>query len=106
MCLCAPLQAVSATALMLPQSLFADLRATYQAKRDRMLDTLRSAGFKALKPQGSYFIMCDWRGVAPARVIDNIQDKHLGRHLARFPVCKKDETLRAAAEKLSKLGKL
>ena len=124
-----PLQAAAATALSLPQSFFADLRAMYQTKRDRMLDMLRFAGFKALKPQGSYFIMCNWRGVAPARVADDIQfahwltkeigvacippsifyqdsDKQLGKHLARFSVCKKDETLAAAAAKLSRLGKL
>jgi N-succinyldiaminopimelate aminotransferase len=124
-----PLQAAAATALGLPSSFFADLRATYQAKRDLMLDTLRSVGFKALKPQGSYFVICDWRGVAPAHVTDDIQfahwltreigvacipasifyqdsDKQLGKHLARFSVCKRDETLRAAAERLSKLGKL
>ena len=124
-----PLQAAAATALALPQSFFSNLRAMYQVKRDRMLDTLQSAGFKALKPQGSYFIMCDWRGVAPARVTDDIQfaywltkeigvacippsifyqdsDKHLARYLARFSVCKKDQTLQAAAQKLSRLGKL
>ncbi len=91
--------------------------------------SLQRAGFNALKPQGSYFIMCDWRGVAPSRVTDDIQfahwltkeigvacippsifyqdaDKHLGKYLARFSVCKKDETLGAAAERLSRLGKL
>ncbi|MGH7852153.1 MAG: aminotransferase class I/II-fold pyridoxal phosphate-dependent enzyme [Candidatus Binatia bacterium] len=124
-----PLQAAAATALGLPLSFFENLRAMYQAKRDRMLDTLQRAGFKALKPQGSYFIMCDWRGVAPAPITDDVQfahwltkeigvacippsifyqdaDKHLGKYLARFSVCKKDETLNAAAERLSRLGKL
>jgi aspartate/methionine/tyrosine aminotransferase len=33
-------------------------------------------------------------------------DKHLGRYLARFAVCKKDQTLAAAAERLSRLGRL
>ena len=88
-----------------------------------MLDLLQKAGFEVLRPQGSYFIMADWRGVAPSRVQDDLQfaqwlttevgvacipasifyqdsDKHLGKHLARFAVCKKDETLAAAAEKL------
>jgi N-succinyldiaminopimelate aminotransferase len=123
-----PLQAAAATALGLPLSFFENLRATYQAKRDFMLDTLKKAGFNALKPQGSYFIMCDWRGVAPGRITDDVQfaqwltteigvacippsifyqdaDKHLAKYLARFSVCKKDETLRAAAERLSRLGK-
>ena len=124
-----PLQAAAATALGLPQSFFDNLRGMYQFKRDFMLDGLKKAGFSALKPQGSYFIMCDWRGVAPSRVTDDVQfaqwltkevgvacippsifyqdaDKHLGRYLARFSVCKKDETLDAAADRLSRLGKL
>ena len=101
----------------------------YQSKRDRLLEIFHKTGFKIFKPQGSYFIMCDWRGVAPARVNDDIQfahwltqeigvacippsifyqdaDKHLGKYLARFSVCKKDETLDAAAARLSRLGKL
>ena len=87
---------------------------------------LNKAGFTVLRPQGSYFIMVDWRGVAPARVQDDIafarwlitevgvacippsafyqpSDKHLARYLARFAVCKKDETLQAAVERLRKL---
>jgi N-succinyldiaminopimelate aminotransferase len=124
-----PLQAAAATALGLPLSFFENLRATYQAKRDFMLDALQRAGFNALKPQGSYFVMCDWRAVAPARITDDVQfaqwltteigvacippsifyqdaDKHLAKYLVRFSVCKKDETLSAAAERLSRLGKL
>jgi N-succinyldiaminopimelate aminotransferase len=124
-----PLQAAAATALGLPLSFFENLRATYQAKRDFMLGALQRAGFNALKPQGSYFIMCDWRGVAPARITDDVQfarwlttevgvacippsifyqdaDKHLAKYLARFSVCKKDETLSAAAERLARLGRL
>ena len=124
----APLQAAAATALNLPSGFFENLRTMYQSKRDRMLDVLQKAGFKVLKPQGSYFIMADWRGVAPSRVQDDLQfaqwlttevgvacippsifyqdsDKHLAKHLARFAVCKKDETLAAATEKLFTLGK-
>jgi N-succinyldiaminopimelate aminotransferase len=123
-----PLQAAAATALGLPPSFFKNLQSMYQSKRDFMLDALRSAGFKPLTPQGSYFIMCDWRGVAPRHVSDDVQfaqwltkeigvacippsifyqdaDKHLAKNLARFSVCKKDETLSAAAERLARLGK-
>ena len=72
-----------------------------------MLEVLRHAGFKVFKPQGSYFIMIDWRGVAPRQVQDDMQfarwliqeigvacipaspfyqesDKHLGKYFARF----------------------
>jgi N-succinyldiaminopimelate aminotransferase len=124
----APLQAAAATALSLPSKFFEDLQLSYQSKRDRMIRIFQQAGFKVLEPQGSYFIMVDWRGVAPARVKDDVQfarwlitevgvacippsafyqesDKDLGRYLARFAICKKDETLAAAAEKLSRLGK-
>jgi N-succinyldiaminopimelate aminotransferase len=123
----APLQAAVATALDQPEVFYSNLQAMYQAKRDRMLGVLHRAGFEALRPQGSYFIMADWRGVAPRGVKDDVQfaewltsevgvacippsifyqdsDKHLGGHLARFAVCKKDETLAAAAEKLLTLA--
>jgi N-succinyldiaminopimelate aminotransferase len=124
-----PLQAAAATALNLPFSFFENLRANYQARRDRMVDVLKKVGFKVFKPSGSYFVMVDWRGVAPKQVQDDMQfaqwlirdvgvacipaspfyqesDKYLGKHFARFAVCKKDETLAAAAEKLLKLQKL
>jgi N-succinyldiaminopimelate aminotransferase len=123
-----PLQAAAVTALGLPDRFFETLQATYQGKRDCMLDVLGKAGFHVFKPQGSFFIMADWRAVAPAYVEDDIQfamwlieevgvacippsffyqdsDKYLGKYLTRFAVCKKDETLAAAAESLSKLGK-
>jgi N-succinyldiaminopimelate aminotransferase len=124
-----PLQAAAATALNLPFPFFENLQMSYQARRDRMVGILENVGFKVFKPGGSYFVMIDWRGVPPAHVQDDLQfaqwlirdvgvacipaspfyqesDKHLGKHLARFSVCKKDETLSAAAERLARLGKL
>ena len=123
-----PLQAAAATALNLPFSFFANLQSSYQSRRDRMVDVLKKVGFKVFKPAGSYFVMIDWRGVAPGRVQYDMQfaewlirevgvacipaspfyqecDKHLGKHFARFAVCKKDETLAAAADRLLKLNK-
>ena len=123
-----PLQAAAATALDLPFEFFDNLQLKYQRRRDRMTAILRGAGFKVFQPSGSYFVMVDWRGVAPAAVKDDHEfaqwlirdigvaaipaspfyqesDKHLGRYLARFAVCKKDETLSAAGEKLSRLAK-
>jgi N-succinyldiaminopimelate aminotransferase len=123
-----PLQAAAATALNLPLSFFGNLQTNYQSRRDRMVDILQKVGFKVFKPSGSYFVMVDWRGVAPAHVKDDFQfarwlttevgvacipaspfyqesDKHLGKHFTRFAVCKKDDTLTAAAERLSKLSR-
>ena len=122
-----PLQAAAAAALNLPFNFFENLQSSYQSRRDRMVDVLQRAGFKVFKPAGSFFVMIDWRGVAPAHVRDDMQfadwlirdvgvacipaspfyqecDKHMGQHFARFAVCKKDETLAAAAERLLRLG--
>ena len=123
-----PLQAAAATALELPLSFFENLQGNYQARRDRVVAILENVGFKVFKPSGSYFVMIDWRGVAPADVDDDFQfarwlirdvgvacipaspfyqdsDKHLGKYFARFAVCKKDETLAAAADRLSQLAR-
>jgi len=109
----APLQAAAAMALSLPFSYFENLQTSYQARRDRMVDVLTKVGFKVFKPAGGYFVMIDWRGVAPKQIENDMQfaqwlirdvgvacipaspfyqesDKHLGKHFARFAVCKKD----------------
>jgi N-succinyldiaminopimelate aminotransferase len=121
-----PLQAAAATALNLPSTYYEELQATYQAKRDYMMNALEAAGFKILKPRGSYFIIADGRDIAPAGVESDVEmarwlistagvaciptgafyqesDKHLAKGLIRFAVCKKDETLQAAVERLQKL---
>ncbi|HWH79121.1 MAG TPA: aminotransferase class I/II-fold pyridoxal phosphate-dependent enzyme, partial [Candidatus Binatus sp.] len=118
----------AAEALRLPFSYFEKLQTSYQARRDFMVDVLTKVGFKVFKPAGSYFVMVDWRGVAPKQIENDMQfaqwlirdvgvacipaspfyqepDKHMGEHFARFAVCKKDETLAAAAERLLKLNK-
>ncbi|HEX7231767.1 MAG TPA: aminotransferase class I/II-fold pyridoxal phosphate-dependent enzyme [Candidatus Binatia bacterium] len=123
-----PLQAAAATALALPPSFFEQLHSDYQRRRDLLIEALRNSGFKIFRPSGSFFVMVDWRGVAPARIQDDYEfarwltaevgvacipaspfyqdsDKHMGKHCARFAVCKKDDTLAAAAERLTRLGR-
>jgi N-succinyldiaminopimelate aminotransferase len=123
-----PLQAAASAALDLPFEFFDNLQLNYQKRRDRMVTILRAAGFKVFPPGGSYFVMTDWRGVAPRGIEDDLQfvhwlireigvaaipaspfyqeaDKAMGRYFARFAVCKKDETIEAAAEKLSRLAR-
>jgi N-succinyldiaminopimelate aminotransferase len=123
-----PLQAAAVAALDLPEKYYAKLRADYQLRRDRMIDVLTRVGFKVFKPEGSYFIIADWRAVAPQHIRDDVEftrwliervgvacippsffyrdpDRKMGRYMARFAVCKRDETLDAAAERLSRLGK-
>ncbi len=124
-----PLQAAAVTALSLPSSFFEQLQSDYQRRRDLLTEALENSGFKIFRPSGSFFVMVDWRGVAPARVQDDYEfarwltadvgvacipaspfyqesDKHMGKHCARFAVCKKDDTLAAAAERLSRLGRV
>ena len=123
-----PLQAAAVTALALPLSFFEQLQTDYQSRRDRLIEALEKSGFKIFQPSGSFFVMVDWRVVAPARVQDDYEfarwltaevgvacipaspfyqdsDKHMGKHFARFAVCKKDDTLAAAAERLTRLGR-
>ena len=122
-----PLQAAAASALSLPNSYFTTLQATYQRRRDYMMGALREAGFEVFTPQGSYFIMVDWLGIAPTTVEDDVQfakwliseigvacippsafyreqDRYMAKHMARFAVCKQDATLQAAVDRLGKIS--
>ena len=75
-----PLQAAAATALNLPGAFFAQLRMDFQSRRDRMASVLQNAGFKVFKPDGSYFIMVDWRGGCP-RTLKTIFNSRAGLSL-------------------------
>ncbi len=127
----APLQQAGAMALRSPQSYYDGLAATYTKKRERLLKILSSAGFTVFKPRGAYYIMTDIsrfhfpekdprfasesKDVAFAKYLvqeigvacvpgssfyNNAQD---GASQVRFTFCKKEETLSAAEERLSKL---
>ncbi len=116
-----PLQHAGTYALSLPPEYYAGLRNEYQQKRDLIVPVLQQAGFGCISPQGAYYVMCDISGFGFAddvkftrHLIREIGvavvpgssfyfDKQLGSQLVRFCFCKKDETLNAAAERLSKL---
>jgi N-succinyldiaminopimelate aminotransferase len=121
-----PLQAAAAAALNMPDDYFAGIKADFQAKRDYLIGVLERAGFSVQKPRGGYFVMVDWRGVAPASLADDVEfakwlisevgvacippsafyseaEKYRVHHLARFAVCKRDETLQAAAVRLERI---
>ncbi len=69
-----PLQAAAATALGDAVDISSRIsRAFIRANETACSMLLQKAGFEVLKPQGSYFIMADWRGVAPSRVQDDLQ---------------------------------
>jgi len=121
-----PLQAASALALDLPITYYEALQSSYQGKRDYLIDALQEAGFEVLMPQGSYFVMASYQNIVPDHIKNDVQfaewliteggvacippsafyqaqNRHLAGSLARFAVCKKDETLTAAAERLQAL---
>jgi aminotransferase len=117
----APLQAAAAVALAVPPSYYAELAASYRAKRDRLMRVLTGAGFKPILPKGSYYLMADVSGfgfaddlafakylvkdvgVATVPGSSFYDDPSLGRQRVRFCFCKKDETIAAAEARLAKL---
>lgn len=117
----APLQAAGAMALKFPESYYQRLAENYRLKRDRMLDILEKAGFRCFRPTGAYYIMTDISrfgfsddvsfardlvqkiGIAVVPGSSFYNDAADGARQARFTFCKKEETLAAAAERLSRL---
>jgi len=117
----APLQQAGALALEFPASFYQRLAESYLAKRDRMLGVLTDAGFRCFKPAGAYYIMTDISnfgfaddisfarymvekiGVAVVPGSSFYKKPASGAHQVRFTFCKKDTTLIAATERLSKL---
>jgi aminotransferase len=117
----APLQQAGVLALNSPDSYYDKLAATYVARRDKMLGLLERAGFHCFRPSGAYYIMTDVSafgfrddyemvrhmiqdaGVAAVPGSSFFADPRDGSHLVRFCFCKKDETLEAAGERLTRL---
>ena len=117
----APLQDAGATALRLPDAYYDELARHYQARRDRLMKMLEDAGLNPMLPKGAYYIMCDigkWGypndiefskflvkdiGVATVPGSSFFSDPAAGKDIIRFTFCKKEETLRAAEERLKKL---
>ncbi len=117
----APLQAAGAYALSLPREYYDRLQSDYRRRRDLLLPVLQQAGFATFVPDGAYYIMTDISafgfandveftrhlireiGVAcvPGSSFYSVPER--GRQQVRFCFCKKDETLRVAAERLEKL---
>ena len=119
----APMQAATAQALRLPDAYFASLVEDYGRKRGLLLSALERAGLKAIAPEGTYFAMADLAStgfdddfafcrflteqvkvaaIPPSAFYGEAHRSH-GQHLARFAFCKREETLTAAAQRLSGL---
>ncbi|HYR91654.1 MAG TPA: aminotransferase class I/II-fold pyridoxal phosphate-dependent enzyme [Terriglobia bacterium] len=117
----APLQEAGATALGLPDSYYEDLAKHYQQRRDRLMKMLTEAGLNPMLPKGAYYVMCDignWGypndvefarflvtdiGVATVPGSSFFKNPAAGKDIIRFTFCKREETLRAAEERLQRL---
>ncbi|MFW2333831.1 pyridoxal phosphate-dependent aminotransferase [Ilumatobacter sp.] len=119
----APFQPAIAAGLRLPDSFFAELAADLEAKRDRLLPGLESAGFVTYPQEATYFTTVDIRPVRPdgdgiafcLELPESIgvvavptqvfyANPEHGRHLVRFACCKRLDVIDGAVERLARLG--
>jgi len=118
----APLMEAVADALeQLDDGFYRQLACEYCGRRNLLYDVLSSHGFRAEKPAGAYYILADYAavsdlpdaafaewltreiGVTPVPGSSFFSVKDPSRRLVRFAFCKREETLRAAAERLARL---
>jgi len=116
-----PFQPAVALALGLGDEVYAAFAASLQAKRDLLVAGLRDAGLSVSVPAGTYFVVAD---AAPLGAVDALafcrelpkragvvgvpvsvfhDDVDAARTLVRFAFCKRDEVLREAVDRLSRL---
>jgi aspartate/methionine/tyrosine aminotransferase len=118
----APLQEAGVAALGVPQKYYDDLAASYQRRRDTLLDILTRHQFTCYTPHGAYYIMTDIGefgfpddvefarylvkevGVAAVPGSSFYRNAAMGRTKLRFCFCKRDETLIEADKRLAKLA--
>jgi N-succinyldiaminopimelate aminotransferase len=118
-----PMQVAIAGALSTHGSAFyAELQEQYAKRRDLLAGALADVGFEVALPRGAYFILADFtrlRAGDDVSFAKELVTKYKvaaipptsfyaaspaeGRRLVRFAFCKKEETLRAAAERLRAL---
>lgn len=112
----APLQEAAVTALEFDDSYYSQLLRDYTAKRDLFLGYLRQIGLPFTEPQGAYYTLldisalghasdtdaADWliREIGIAGVPGSSFFREPEHRYIRFHFAKKEETLRAAGERL------
>src|SRR5215471_13928084 len=116
-----PFQFAIAAGLHFPDDYFHQLAASYQERRDFMVDTLAACGLKPTKPAAGFFILTDISsfrqansrefchevtknfGVAPLPTDTFYLNQAYGKRIVRFTFCLSLETLATAAKRLAKL---
>jgi len=128
----APLQEGVADALeRLDQSFYRQLATTYRARRDLLQGALVEAGFRSVSPEGAYYILADFSGLAesvraggpplddtgfavwlsrevgvtPVPGSSFFREGGGGRSLVRFVFCKTEDVLNEAARRLRSIGR-
>lgn len=115
----APLQEAAVAGLEPPMSYYAELRAGYAAKRRLFLEMLQETGLRFTEPQGAYYVLLDisplgfatdqeaaeWmvREIGVAGVPGASFFREPEHRYVRFHFAKREETLRAAGERLARL---
>ena len=121
-----PLQRASARLLREAETngYYAELTAMFQGKRDLLLEQLEPTPFKALRPDGGYFVVADASALGyaddvalctalperagvvaiPPSAFYSDGHKHLARNLVRFAFCKSAEAILEAGRRLRALG--
>jgi len=115
----APLQEAAVAGLELPLSYYSEFRAGYASKRRLFLDLLRETGLPFSEPQGAYYVLLDisslgfandheaaeWmvREIGVAGVPGSSFFREPEHRYVRFHFAKREETLRAAGERLARL---
>jgi len=121
-CAPTPLQEACTAALQLPESYYEHLRENYRLGREKLVESLKNAGFGVFKPEGAYYIWTTTNrtgfkddrklalhlitkvgvgGVPGSSFFHNPSD---GRLRFRFSFSKKPETIRRAIKRLEKFS--
>jgi methionine aminotransferase len=109
-----------ALARYLPERVWAGLPGFYQAKRDLFVTGLRATRLRPLPCPGTYFVLADYSAVSDlpeaefaqhlvrtagvaAIPVSALYDTPVERRIVRFCFAKKDQTLRAALDRLARV---
>jgi aspartate/methionine/tyrosine aminotransferase len=117
----APLQASGAIGFAFDADYFNHLALDYKARLNMLAPVLMDIGFKFSMPEGAYYIFADFSGISKKDdvtfakwLVEEIgvatvpgssfyNNKKDGRQFVRFAFCKKFETMKRAADRLSEL---
>jgi N-succinyldiaminopimelate aminotransferase len=122
-----PLQVAAASAIdqAADGEYYRELADGYLARRELLLQALEPTPFRALVPEGGYFVVADSSSLGypddvslcrdlpvragvtaiPPSAFYSKEHRHMARNLVRFAFCKRDEAIREAGERLRLLAR-